>query len=352
MSHQRQGRDSVSRECHQELKRALKWLMKGADFSSVKWRDDCQWSILGLVMTAVLWAWSGEKTLGDRYVQARKIGRRMLGTEAVPKASYQAFMKLLVRWSESLVLGVLGLALVFHERMETTFPDRWRIAGFAAFGADGSRFELPRTAANEARFSPSKSSKRKGRGTNRKHRRRLARHKQSAANRAKKASTPQMWVTTVWHLGIGLPWTWRLGPSNSSERDHLRTMLGELPPSSLLVADAGFYGYELWTELLAAGHHLLIRVGSNVRLLKKLGYVKEKNGIVYFWPDYAASHAAANRAPTRGCSQREAPGVPGYIGVGCKAILGCRSRSHLLVEMGSRTFLPQPQTNIRATKAA
>jgi hypothetical protein len=98
-----------------------------------------------------------------------------------------------------------------------------------------------------------------------------------------------MWVTTVWHLGIGLPWNWRLGPSNSSEREHLRTMLDELPPSSLLVADAGFYGYDLWNQLLAAGHQLLIRVGSNVRLLKKLGYVKEKNEIVYFWPDYAAS---------------------------------------------------------------
>ena len=28
-----------------------------------------------------------------------------------------------------------------------------------------------------------------------------------------------------------------------------------------------------------------MRVGSNVRLLKKLGYVRESNGIVYLWPD-------------------------------------------------------------------
>ena len=37
------------------------------------------------------------------------------------------------------------------------------------------------------------------------------------------------------------------------------------------------------------GHHFLIRVGANVRLLTKLGYyARECNGIVYVWPDSAA----------------------------------------------------------------
>lgn len=284
MSHQAQGRDSGCREHHQELNRALSWLLKGADFFAVQWREDCRWSIHGLVMTAILWAWSGETTLGERFKQARKISQRMLGVKSIPEASYQAFMKLLRRWTTALITG---LTLIFRKRMTTVFADRWRIAGFIAFGVDGSRFELPRTAANEARFSPATpaASRRAGK-KNKHHARKL---KQSAATRAKKATNPQMWVTTLWHLGIGLPWSWRLGPSNSSEREHLQKMLVELPESSLLVADAGFYGYTLWTHLLAAGHHLLIRVGSNVHLLKKLGYVKEKNGIVYFWPDYAAS---------------------------------------------------------------
>jgi hypothetical protein len=70
-------------------------------------------------------------------------------------------------------------------------------------------------------------------------------------------------------------------------------MLGELPPKSLLVADAGFPGYELWLELLKAGHELVMRVGGNVRLLKKLGYVRSGEDIVYFWPH----HAAAKRQP-------------------------------------------------------
>jgi hypothetical protein len=194
-------------------------------------------------------------------------------------------MKLLRRWTTAVIVG---LALVFRQRMETVFGERWKIAGFVAFGVDGSRFELPRTASNEAYFSrpksdsPRRRAKKKGKRSARK-------LKQSASTRAKKANNPQMWVTTIWHLGVGMPWSWRLGPSNSSEREHLMEMLAELPKGSLLVADAGFYGYALWSAVLAARHQLLIRVGSNVHLLKKLGYAKEKNGLVYCWPDHAAS---------------------------------------------------------------
>lgn len=294
MSQAAQGRDRHSGERHQELHLALKWLLQGADFAGVKWRADCRWSIRGLVMTAMLWAWSGETTLGSRFEQAWKIGRRMLGKEAVPQSSYQAWMKLLRRWTVPLLIALTGL---FRARMETVCADRWRIAGFIPLGVDGSRFELPRTAANEHYFSPprptarcSAQQKKKLKQKQRKRRRRqLA---QSAAARAKKANNPQMWVTTIWHLGIALPWGWRLGPSNSSEREHLRDMLGELPHGTLLVADAGFYGYALWSAALAAGHQLLIRVGSNVQLLKQLGYyVKERNGLVYCWPNHAAAQS-------------------------------------------------------------
>ena len=92
----------------------------------------------------------------------------------------------------------------------------------------------------------------------------------------------------LWHVGSGLPWAWRTGPSDSSERAHLQEMLSELPENSLLTADAGFVGYDLWTSILSAGQSLLVRVGGNVRLLKKLGYVREHAGLVYLWPDAVA----------------------------------------------------------------
>jgi len=65
-------------------------------------------------------------------------------------------------------------------------------------------------------------------------------------------------------------------------------MVPELPAQALLVADAGFVGYDLWQTLLTAGHHFVIRVGANVRLLHQLGWTREYAQVVYLWPDYAA----------------------------------------------------------------
>ncbi len=92
----------------------------------------------------------------------------------------------------------------------------------------------------------------------------------------------------MWHAGTGLPWDWRIGPADSSERAHMRAMLEDLPAAAMLAADAGFVGYEGMWEVQASGRRLLLRVGSNVRLLKQLGYVRERESIVYLWPEEAA----------------------------------------------------------------
>ncbi len=104
-----------------------------------------------------------------------------------------------------------------------------------------------------------------------------------------------MWLTLLWHMGLHMPWGWASGPSYSNEREHFRAMLAgqEFPENTLFCADAGFTGYELWRAMAEAGHAFLIRVGSNVRLLRKLGYAREGRGVVYFWPD----HAARDRHP-------------------------------------------------------
>jgi hypothetical protein len=62
-------------------------------------------------------------------------------------------------------------------------------------------------------------------------------------------------------------------------------MLGGLPDRTLLLADAGFTGFELLRKILSAGHDFIVRVGRNVRVLRKLGYsLREHDGIVYLWP--------------------------------------------------------------------
>jgi len=121
-------------------------------------------------------------------------------------------------------------------------------------------------------------------------RRSRKRSKQSQQSRRKKSKGPQLWVTTMWHAGTGLPWDWRTGSADSSERAHLREMIDALPPYALVTADAGFVGSAYWNALIESGREFVIRVGSNVRLIKKLGYVRESAGTVYLWPDREARH--------------------------------------------------------------
>jgi hypothetical protein len=189
--------------------------------------------------------------------------------------TYQAFTKILRRWTDELV-QLLQAAL--HERMQQALPQHWQVAGFTLFGVDGSRIELPRTRSHEQAYS---TIRKKRRGKNR-------RGKPLAAKDAQKANSPQLWLTTMWHAGTGLPWDWRTGPADSSERRHMREMLSGLPAGALLAADAGFVGYEGLLEIISGSRHVLLRVGSNVRLLKGLGCARESAGTVYLWPDQAA----------------------------------------------------------------
>ena len=91
----------------------------------------------------------------------------------------------------------------------------------------------------------------------------------------------------LWHMGLRLPWTWRLGPSHASERDHVKEMLAaeEFPENTLFCGDAGFTGYPLWRAIREAGRDFVVRVGSNVNLLSEHADVKQLGGgIVLCWP--------------------------------------------------------------------
>jgi hypothetical protein len=258
------------------LRQCLRWLLGGVDWSRIAFRSDCRWTPQSLATGALLWAWSDEQTLTERFRTVRKITICLLGGQQQLAKTYQAFTKILRRWTEELVL-LLQAAL--HERMRQVLPGCWQVSGFVLFGVDGSRIELPRTRSHEQAYSSIRH--RRGRG-----KRRCART--LAAKDVLKSNSPQLWLTTMWHAGTGLPWDWRIGPADSSERAHLREMLGGLPAEALLAADAGFVGYEGLRQVLAGGHHFLLRVGANVRLLRKLGWTRESAGTVYLWPDQAA----------------------------------------------------------------
>jgi hypothetical protein len=216
-----------------------------------------RWTPKSIILCWVTMAWSiqgqlterfreGYETLGQMFYRRRRCGR-----------SYQGLI---------LATAGLGLDLFQHfwYRLRVGLPQRagqlWTWFGWVVFAVDGSRVEAPRTRHNE---------------------RQLGR-----AGREK--SPPQWWITRLIHLPTKLSWDWRQGPGRSSERTHLRQMLPTLPPNTLLVADIGFGGFELLTDLCRKRISFLIRCGANTTLLvvQARQWIERKGDVryVYLWP--------------------------------------------------------------------
>ena len=132
------------------LKQALRWLLAGIRWSTVEFRDDCTYTPRLLAATAMLWAWSDELTLVDRFFAARRIIQFLFPLQQELAGTYQAFIKLLRRWTSPLV-ALVQTAL--RQRMRRALPDCWELCGFVMFGVDGSRLELARTRSHEAAYS-------------------------------------------------------------------------------------------------------------------------------------------------------------------------------------------------------
>ena len=295
MSHQ--DRKSKTRIVvnHESLEQAVNELFTTKTFRQVKVRKGSKWSARMLVTVALFWAWSGHSGLKERFQQAATLAGKILRWLPDPGETYQGFLKQLRKWHVKLQLACMSELRVL---MKQDLFGQWKIAGFVVIAGDGSRIELPRTQSNEATYSPKRKKKaqKNRRKTGKKRtlrggkggKRSRKQNRQSAQSIAKKANSPQMWLTLFWHVGTGLPWDWRSGPSDSSERQHLQEMLAELPENTLIAADAGFVGYEFWRSVMEADHHFVIRAGANVRLLKKLGYAREYDQTIYLWPDAVA----------------------------------------------------------------
>lgn len=210
-----------------------------------------------LMLMALLMAWDDGRSLGQKFDGSWLVLRELFPRTRLG-GTYQGFVKALLVYSYPL-LDCISAHL--RSIQPALAGQHWLVNGFCPFAADGSRSECPRTRANQAKL------RRAGR----------------------KKTGPQLFVTTVYHLGSGLPWCYRIGPGIDSERNHLRSMLHLLPAGSLLIADAGFVGYELLTEIIGLGLHFLIRAGSNVTLLKRLGYGRPWGpDVMHLWPNKQA----------------------------------------------------------------
>jgi hypothetical protein len=172
-----------------------------------------------------------------------------------PGASFAGFEKAVAK----LPMPVLrSLAAAIRGVLEAKFGERWKVGGFVPLGCDGTRQACPRTEELEQRL-----------GTF-----------------GKEGSAPMIWNTSIVHLTLGVPFCWRFGKGGkASERSHLIAMLGWLPATALLVADAGYVGYEVIAALLGKVS-FLIRMSSHATFYTESNEPLEefREGIVYYWP--------------------------------------------------------------------
>jgi len=265
---------------------------KQAQAAAGRGRRAMRWQTQPLLLVLLVMTWCAGDSLPERFETARALYVACHQRRRRPGKTFAGFEKALGK----VPLPVLrAVAVAVRQRLAQVFDGRFRVDGWIPLGCDGSRLACPRSQELEQRL---------GLGTKKRRRKKKAvptspptsppgsqpEPDPGLAENQKKAKacpdSPQIWVTAVVHLGLGVLWSWRLGKGTASERTHLRQLVATLPRGALLVADAGYVGYALLAALQAAGLFFLVRLTSRAPL-----YVPDKStlrgyceGRVYYWP--------------------------------------------------------------------
>jgi hypothetical protein len=251
--HARQRRRAKS------LMGSMRNLLTGEVFKQVrnaaKRRKSPRWDLHPLLWILLLTTYCCGDSLPEKFEAAKGFYVVCCPKRKRPGKSFAGFEKAITK----LPMPILrALAAGIRGRFQAIFQERWMVGDFIPFGCDGTRQNCPRTEELERRL---------GSG-------------------GKEGSSPTIWNTSIVHLTLGIPFCWRLGKgSKPSERSHLISMLPGLPQAALIVADAGYVGYEVVATLMARVR-FLIRMSSNATFYSEthepLGEFRD--GIVYYWP--------------------------------------------------------------------
>jgi len=259
----------------------LDWLIpEDVLFTKDRFHGNTKWTPEQLAQQATIWAWQNTRNVTDAFAMTLEVCDDLKINKGAK--TYTAFINALDRYRETFTLRLGGQFQALAEEVAGRF---WRDDGWVLMGFDGSRVTTPRTVSNEKEFCAPNY----GNGKTAKYRKKKTKGMRRRKNEKNKSQpqAPQAWITMMWHMSSRLPWTWRLGPSNSSERGHVMEMLQQekFPENTLFCGDAGFVGYDFWKAILAAGGNFLVRVGANVNLLSEEADVKRLGGgIVLCWP--------------------------------------------------------------------
>jgi len=232
-------------------------------------RKSPRWDVHPLIYVVLLMTWCCGDSLPEKFEVARAFYVVSCPKRRRPGVSFAGFEKALAKLSISVLRA---LAAVIRGRVEVLFGERLQVDGWIPLGCDGTRLECPRTAELERRLAAG----------------------------GKDGSAPTVWNTSIVHLALGFPWCWRLGNGGkASERAHLIHMLRWLPKRALIVADAGYVGYEVVRALVSAEVPFLIRMSSNATFYteKRVRLSRFREDMVYYWPQQIQNQG---KPPIRG----------------------------------------------------
>jgi hypothetical protein len=257
----------------------------GVLFAKEQFHGNATWEGEQLVTQALLCALQESKNVTDSFAQTLETCQS-LGLKRIAR-TYTGMMNVLINNQEVLQIGIRARLHFLAEQWGGRF---FRTDGWVLMGFDGSRATVPRSQSNEKAFcAPNYGKGKKARYNENVSKRPAKKTEIKPRKRARKPAPPepQIWITMVWHMTMRLPWTWRLGPSNSSERHHVREIIEQeqFPHCTLFTGDAGFVGFEFWQSIINAGHDFLVRVGGNVKLLSQnVNFKEQDDGTVLCWP--------------------------------------------------------------------
>lgn len=255
----RARKNARQRRRARSLMGSMRNLLTGEVFKQVrnvsKRRKSPRWDLHPLLWILLLTTYCCGDSLPERFEAAKGFYVACCPKRKRPGKSFAGFEKAITK----LPMPILrALAAGIRGRFQAIFQERWMVGDFIPFGCDGTRQNCPRTEELERRL---------GSG-------------------GKEGSSPTIWNTSIVHLTLGIPFCWLLGKgSKPSERSHLLSMLCWLPRAALIVADAGYVGYEVVATMMTKVA-FLIRMSSNATFYSEANEPLDqfREGIVYYWP--------------------------------------------------------------------
>jgi hypothetical protein len=214
-----------------------------------------RWALQPLVWVLLTMAWCPGQSQEERFAAARAAYVAEHQRSRRPGTTLAGFLTALTK----LPLPVLrALATGVRQRLGVLWVESLRVGGWLPLACDGSRLECPRSAELQQRLGEA----------------------------GKPGSAPTIYLTTLVLLPLGVVWSWCWGKGTASEHHHLRQLLRTLPRQALIVADACYLGYELFTAIRQAQAAFLVRLSSRAYLYttEQVPLAAWTEGRVYYWP--------------------------------------------------------------------